>query len=485
MKMKYLYVILPALLLALQGCNKWLDISPVDEISKGDMYGSTDGFYNVLNGIYQDLGSANLYGQNLSWGAMEAWGRGYSLKSSVSSHETYIALRDLDYTDDGVISLGRTVWLGLYKDIARANEFLQSCEEKDDDFFRYGTVEKHLMMGEALALRAYLHFDLLRIFAQTRAEGAEGRDDAYIPYVEEYPSRVNPPLSSSEVMEKIKRDLKQAADYVSEYDTLNASNRSYVLGSNYRFSSSYEPEWGRFYSQRGCRLNYFAIRALQARVALYDGDYENAKKFAQEILDLVDDKELSLASSSTLSSNPKMMDETLFAFYYDNLIEATQDWFLYTNSQALYVEDYANFTAISSDRRVNLLDSYRLCLAIYNEDKNGDATGYIPAIRLGEVYYIMAEALANTDDVAGAVTMFNTFLKGRGISSATYQIPTDADYDAFYDYLLDDARKEFAGLGQNIFLFKRLNVPIRYSGGDMTTVVGELVMPVPDTESAI
>lgn len=227
--MKHMTAMLPVLLLILPGCNKWLDISPVDEISKKDMYSSTEGFYNVLNGIYQDLGSTSLYGQNLSWGAMEAWSRGYELNSGWSSHETFVSLRDLKYSDDDVMALGRTVWLGLYKNIARANEFIQSCQEKEDGFFRYGAMEKNLMMGEALALRAYLHFDLLRIFGQSLAKDAEGRDDAYIPYVTEYPSRVNPPLKSSEVMELIKTDLAKAAKYVGAYDTLDV-NRSYALG---------------------------------------------------------------------------------------------------------------------------------------------------------------------------------------------------------------------------------------------------------------
>ncbi len=481
--MKHMTAMLPVLLLILPGCNKWLDISPVDEISKKDMYSSTEGFYNVLNGIYQDLGSTSLYGQNLSWGAMEAWSRGYELNSGWSSHETFVSLRDLKYSDDDVMALGRTVWLGLYKNIARANEFIQSCQEKEDGFFRYGAMEKNLMMGEALALRAYLHFDLLRIFGQSLAKDAEGRDDAYIPYVTEYPSRVNPPLKSSEVMELIKTDLAKAAKYVGAYDTLDV-NRSYALGAAYRFSDTPEPDWGRFYSQRGCRLNYYAIRAVQARVALYNGEYEDAKDFAQEILDLVEDGELSLVSSSTISSNPKMLDETLFASYYVNLVDASESWFDRANTSTyLAVEDPANFTSISSDKRSGMISNQ--ILTLYNEDKNGSGTAYVPAVRLGEVYYIMAEALANTGDVPEAITLFNTFLKARGINSAAYQIPADADYDGFYDYLFDDTRKEFAGLGQNIFMFKRLNVPVRYSEGDMTTVVGQLVMPVPDTESAI
>ena len=173
-----------------------------------------------------------------------------------------------------------------------------------------------------------------------------------------------------------------------------------------------------------------------------------------------------------------MMGETLFGYYYDNLIDATQNWFDRANSQVLTVEDNANFSAISSDRRSNLISNS--VLTIYNEDKNGSETNYIPAVRLSELYYIMAEAQANTNALSDAITLFNTFLRARGVTSSTYQIPSDADIDAFYDYLYDDIRKEYAGLGQNIFVFKRLNVPIRYSGGDMTTVVGQLVMPVPE-----
>lgn len=481
--MKTARIILTSALAAmcLTGCGKWLDVSPVDEISKENMYKTPEGFYNVLNGIYQDLGSQELYGKNLTWGAMEAWAKEYSLNQEVGAHESLLSFQNLEYGDRGAVSFGKTVWIGAYKDIARANEFMQSCSEKPEDFFHYGETEKKVLMGEALAIRAMLHFDILRIFAQSPAVEGEN-DKAYVPYVETYPSKVNPPVKTSEVLSKIAADLAEAAELVGAYDTLEV-NRSFVLGASSRFSESVKPEWGRFYSLRGTHLNYYAIRLLQARVALYAGDYGHAAEYAGEIKKLVDDKATSLATSGSISASPKIMTEALFAFYDNKLIEHTRDWFDRTNTQVLRVEDPGIFTAIKTDKRSSIVSNG--VFTIFNEDKNGSDTEYIPAIRMSEAYFILAEALANTDRLTEAITVFNVLMKQRGITSASYQMPKDADLEAFYKYLITDARKEFPCMGQNIFMYKRLNIPVQYSNGDSPETKGRLVIPIPDTESAI
>ena len=277
-------------------------------------------------------------------------------------------------------------------------------------------------------------------------------------------------------------DLEVAADNVGAYDTLDV-NKDYALSSTYRFSEGNTPSWGRFYSQRGSRLNYYAIRMLQARVALYDGDYEKAKDVSGKLVQLVTGKEFSMESAYSIANNPKIMKEVLFAFYNENLIDNTQDWFDYTNTQVLKVEDPALFTAISSDKRSGLVKN--ATLTVFNADKNGSVENYIPAIRMSEAYYILAESMAKTGDLKGAIKTFNVFAKQRGMTSASSRIPENAEMDVFTDFLIKDARKEFAGLGQNVFMYKRLNIPVQYSKGNVPESFEVLVLPVPSTENAI
>lgn len=49
--------------------------------------------------------------------------------------------------------------------IANCNELIQKAETADSTIFYKGNAERKLIMNEAIGLRAYLHFDLLRIYA--------------------------------------------------------------------------------------------------------------------------------------------------------------------------------------------------------------------------------------------------------------------------------------------------------------------------------
>ena len=68
--------------------------------------------------------------------------------------------------------------------IANANDLIQHIEQTDAHLFEKGEMEKKMIMGEAYACRALMHFDMLRLFAP-----APVNDDgqAYVPYVETYP----------------------------------------------------------------------------------------------------------------------------------------------------------------------------------------------------------------------------------------------------------------------------------------------------------
>lgn len=96
-----------------------------------------------------------------------------------------------------------------------------------------------MILGEALALRALLHFDLLRMFAPSM-EADDGK--AYIPYVDAYPVISTTYYANSEILEKIETDLIEARKLLAICDVeqhpewLRASPRMLgkVLRMNYR-----------------------------------------------------------------------------------------------------------------------------------------------------------------------------------------------------------------------------------------------------------
>lgn len=475
---KLLYTIgFMVLVVCTTSCDKWLDVESVKEASEDDMFSNTKGFYSVLNGLYLRMGETSLYGQNMTWGALDAWGRVYELNASVTGHEGYIAIRDLNYDTDKVKGYASSIWENGYKIIARANNLLQNIEKKDSSFFLNLGVEKGVLQGEAKAIRALLHLDLLRVFGQAPVLDAKG---VYIPWIEEYPSIVNLPVATETVLSRVIADLVESKQLLAVYDTLKV-NQQWLFEKTNRFSEKVVPPAGAFYACRGSHLNYLAVTGLLARTYLWAGNYEKALEQAAELVKLVTDKRLAFTPATSITSNPKMMDDVLFALNNKDLVDAYSTYCDPTSSSAFYIEDPNLFRQISTDKRINLLGTKNV-LTKYMEDKTVDLEKLIPMFRLSEAFYIAGECYAKAGDITSAVEVLNTVRKARGISAKLSNTLSESE---FMEELISDARKDLCGEGQLLFLYKRLNKPIYYSAGGRFVHNGKLVMPKPTSESAI
>lgn len=164
--------------------------------------------------------------------------------------------------------------------MANCNNIIQNIANENPEKFDYKEREKSMIWGEALALRAYLQFDMLRLFAPAPSTNPGSR--TFIPYVSEYPVYVSKALSVDSCLNNVIRDLKEAKDLVWEAD----SGRSC---RTLNFWEGGQSDMGLFYeSKRGFRLNYYAISAVLARVYMYAQQTENAYKEAKALIDFAE-----------------------------------------------------------------------------------------------------------------------------------------------------------------------------------------------------
>ena len=138
-----------------------------------------------------------------------------------------------------------------------------------------------MITGEAYALRGFIHFDLLRLFAPSLAAGGDGN---YIPYCETYPAIYNKRLSVREVLNKVIADLEKAQDLTAQ-DTLPENIEALQRERGRVENENYFRERGIFWGYRCTRMNYLNITAILARVYLYAGELEKAYHEAQYVLD--------------------------------------------------------------------------------------------------------------------------------------------------------------------------------------------------------
>ena len=66
-------------------CNDWLNVYPSDQIKEEFLFETGDGYRAALNGIYRKMTSWSIYGSNLKWGIIDAWG--HELFHSLSLRE--------------------------------------------------------------------------------------------------------------------------------------------------------------------------------------------------------------------------------------------------------------------------------------------------------------------------------------------------------------------------------------------------------------
>lgn len=148
---------------------------------------------------------------------------------------------EYEYGETEIKAVLESVWSKGYNVIANCNKLISEAEAKDSTAFREGALERNLIIGEAKALRAMMHFDILRLFAPSVESGDESKR---IPYFTVYPSKYEPNLSTKEILKKVEEDLLEARQLVAKHDTI--VNTSTMAMPDYRMGGTNKATGGDF-----------------------------------------------------------------------------------------------------------------------------------------------------------------------------------------------------------------------------------------------
>jgi len=408
--------------------------------------------------------------------------------------------------------------------IANANNIIQNIEKTTPELFKQGKMERDLILGEALACRAFMHFDLLRLFAP-----APVNDDgqAYIPYVTTYPSLYAGKMSVKTVLDSVIKDLEKARPMVVAWDTSSMGRGTLTEGIS-RFynefifdteiySSPEAHEVEEFFKGRGYRMHYFAITAVLARAYLYAGEYEKAYNCAKEIMNFkvvtfdersgfpcfARDNYNGAAGEWDTKTDLKTVSNLIFgvyqkeavshyslsSYFHQNADASSANWFaLNIDGQKVfhtrtgvdeYTFDYRAFRLLALMKgSIYISGKYYPSSDAATAEKNAQV---VPLIRSSEMRYIMAEYFARNNNFTEAAKILTDIRAARG---CTEQINISSWSD-FQAELIQDARREYIGEGQLFFLYKRLDAAIDF--GDKTEprklTRSEYLWPIPTDES--
>ena len=465
------YVILAALsFLSLCGCAGWLDVKPYDKISEDELLSSEEGYMKLLNGVYIELNRDVLYGAALSVEMVEIMGGSYVIGTDNSVWGNYRDLSEYEYGTDYWRARIAETWNKAYAMILNCNLLLNRID-RDRELFTEDNF--NIVKGEALALRAMLHFDMLRLFGPVYSRHPE---QLSIPYYKAYSVKPQNLKPASEIAELIWHDLIEA--------------RILLAGDSVRTNEA-------FTDYRNLRLNYYAVTALLARAGLYFGDREAAYRYSTEIIKAVDDGIFTFVDKSLVTGSPDDPDRifssevifalshsqrnTLFKGYYDpsripNFVFRMDNDLM---SNLIFgggvltggnQDDYryrVNWVATGANRYF-----YKYSDMV---DTGNIRNTMIPMIRLGEMYLIAAETCS--EDLASGLLYVNTLREGRGVPALTELTKEILQYE----YI-----RELYGEGQIFFMYKRMFSPVLFSSLPSGQVQPEdkiFTVPLPDSET--
>ena len=481
MKRNILYALAASVcLLFATGCSEWLDVKPYDKIAEDDLLSTEEGYMKLLNGIYIELNRDMLYGGALSVEMLEIMGGAYVIGSDNAVWGNYRDLSEYKYGSDYWRARLNEIWNKAYSLILNCNLLLESIEGSrhlftEDNF--------NVIKGEAMALRAMLHFDMLRLFGPVFSRNSNQQS---IPYYKAYSMEPQPVRPAGEIAELIWNDLMEARILLSQ----DPVRKEGMMMDDVSSGTSV------FMKYRNLRLNYYAVTALLARSALYFGNKESALKYALEVIETVKNGLISFVDRSLVTGSPDDPDRifssevifalshsqrnSLFKDYYDpsripNFVFRMDNEMM---SNMIYgggmttggsLDDYryrVNWVATGANRYF-----YKYSDMV---DTGNIRNTMIPMIRLGEMYLIAAEA--KSEDLSAGLSYVNVLRSNRGVnplSALTYE-------NLQYEYI-----RELYGEGQIFFMYKRMFSPILRSsqaGGPVEPEDKVFVLPLPDSE---
>lgn len=341
------------------------------------------------------------------------YGRDYIVTNEVRTSNTFTNSNSGRFTTQATFQQlpnAAFIWPDAYEVIASANVVIgteiseltgSGGGEPDTDRARH-------LQGQAYAIRALAHFDLLKVYGQQHVGGAIG-----IPYVTEFLGEDQLPARGTiaENKDAIYSDLQTA------FDMMNES----------LFDTSRET------------MSKYTAPALESRVAVYFADWARAKTAAELVVN--SGKYSIVAAESFVESFAKDGSvNSIFELAFsdtDNVGSNSLEYIYRGDSYGdISVTDEAfNMYESDDDVRTDILGTEEIRVGVQNRNmgKYPERSSNVPVIRYEEVVLNLAEAKFELGE-ADALDWLNKIPENRNAN--TYDTVTK-------DNILEERREEF------------------------------------------
>lgn len=437
--MKKQLLIISTAVLLIGSCGKKLDILPTQSVEEEVVLSTDQGVKNLLNGAYDMVSNAAVYGGDLFLYSELLASDGELRWEGTFNQPREIWRKDILTTNSYV----RDSWLNAYTAINAANNILSALDVVNED-------DRPRIQGEALFIRASMFFEMVKFFAQPYSAGnvaaAPGVPLILDPTRTENVSTARPRNSVQEVYTQIIADLTQSITLLTP------------VGYNDEYA------------------NAAAAAAQLSRVYLQMENFEGARDMANNAINLANDMGYNLAGAyPALFNNSSNSSEDIFAIQV-SANDGANDMHLFWSIPAFGGRD--GDVAILA-KHLNLYEEGDLRVNLFYEDDAETVRSgkwklqyrNLPIIRLSELYLTRAEANFRLGTTVGATPMSDiTAIRSRAGLGQPVSLTLES--------ILAERKLELAHEGHALHDLKRL----RRSADGFAYNAAKMVLPIPQRE---
>lgn len=440
--------------LGLCSCEDFLTQEPTDTISNADALSSYENVTYALNGAYSLLCSQTYYySRHMSIYADIAGGNAKPEEYDLDDSYKFSYLYNFSSTPE-LENNGENIYGDIYEILYAANQIIEAAPQLTDAT----EDQKSKLVGQATAIRALCHFDLLRLFAQNY----HYTDDASHLGIVLRLSVNNLDVESSrntvaECYEAIITDLENAAALLGDLSDIN------------------------YFSKQ-------SVQALLSRVHLYQGNWSEAASLANEVITSGVQSLAPRADYKGMWANDYSSSEYLFRADASASTSISLSSVIGNNpnstTKLTVTEDLISLYDADDIRGTNNMitkDEDSLWVSMKYPYASSTRTD-VGVVRLSEVYLIRAEAYAQLSREPQAQKDLNT-IRQRAWPDAP---DVTATGDELIEEILLERRKELALEGHLLFDLTRNEKGVYRSdcdsslyNCDMDYPNGKFVMPIP------
>lgn len=421
MKVRFPNILLISLILIIASCEDFLDQEPRSEISKEEALDDFLSLSFALNGAYNGLVLSSLYYAEFMMYYPDITGGNLKIRQDLSENAGE-PFRELYNFQVAELS-DRDNYEEMYEVLNSVNNVINAVPNIIDA----SQEEVDGVLGEALALRALIHFDLLRVFAQPYNYTSDASHPGIIVLTESPdPDEELTRSSVADGYNQVVRDLEDAI--------------SLLPNTNIR-----------------ARFNQLSAKALLSRVFLYMEEWSRTASLANEV---INDSRTALVDSSSyvmIWDNNYLGNEIILKILNNSNQNTLSDLFGTVPGEVpilTVTTDYENLLT-DSDVRSRLIQeqsydegTYRITTKYPYQNLSANA---VPVLRLSEIYLNRAEAYAELNREELALADLNTIIQ-RADPSAEELILSGQD---LLNRIFEERRKELAFEGHLLFDLNR------------------------------